>query len=84
MTRGDLYPSLRVASRVLDEGDEARRHEPPRPDRYTGPGDLADFDHTATGDHLDPPSRSGRHDVEGLDTLTGIDDGFDSIAFHVS
>ena len=31
---------------------------------------------------LDPPARPGGDDLEGLDALTGVDDGLDAIALH--
>jgi hypothetical protein len=71
-----------VASRMLDERDQAGRHEPPSSNRDARPGDLADLDHAPTGDHLDPAPRSGRRDLERLDTLAGVDDSLDAIAFH--
>lgn len=82
MTRRHLDAALLVGCRVLDERDEAARHEAAGTDGNAGPGHLADLDHAAGGHDLDPPARSRRHDVEGLDALPRIDDGLDSIAFH--
>jgi hypothetical protein len=78
----DLDPTALVGRRVLDECDQPIGHEPAGADRCPRAGHLAHFDHAPGRDHLDPPTGLGGHDVEGLDALTGIDDGLDSITLH--
>ena len=52
--------------------------------RRPGAGHLANLDHAARGDDLDPPARLGGHDLERLDALSGVDHGFDPITLHGS
>jgi hypothetical protein len=78
----DLDAALCVGRWVLDEGDQSGRHEPSGPDGCAGPGHLANLDDAPSRDHLDPSAGLRRHDLERLDTLSRVDDGFHSIALH--
>ena len=68
--------------RVLDQRDEATRHEASCPHGRAAARDLGDLDHAAGGRHLDPSAVAGRDDLECLDTLAGVDHGLDTITLH--
>src|SRR5581483_9231289 len=74
---------LPVVRRVLDEGDDARRHEARRPHRRARARHLGDLDHAPAGGDLDPPARLGRLDVERLRAAAAdVHEHLDPVALH--
>src|SRR4051812_32548316 len=68
---------------MLDEGDQAARHEAARPDLRPATRDLADLDDAAGGRDLDPAAVLRRRDLEGLGAARpGIHHDLHPIATH--
>src|SRR4051794_17074429 len=75
---------LPLPGRVLDEGDQARRHEPTRPHRRAPARHLGDLDHAPGRRHLDAPPVAAGDDVERLDGAARVDDHLHPIALHAA
>ena len=67
---------------VLDQRDQAARHEAPRAHRRASAGHLADLHHAAAGGDLDPSTGASGLDLERLRPLAGVHHRFDPIALH--
>lgn len=78
----DLDAAPLIHGGMLDESDQAARHEAAGPDGCAGAGHLAHLHHPARRDDLDAASGARGDDLEGLHALTRVDESFDSIAFH--
>ncbi len=87
---GDAGPRLYLASPpaalvfggVLDDRDDARRHEATAADDDAGARDLRDLDGAADVRDLDPPPGLRRFDLIGLRPVADVDDDLDPVAFH--
>jgi hypothetical protein len=78
----DLARNVLVGSRVLDQREDATRHEPGRPYGSPAPGHLRDRHDAATGLDLDPAAVPGRDDLIGADLPTRIYDDLHAITAH--
>jgi hypothetical protein len=82
--RRDVDPAVAAfLGWMLDEGDNAVRHEAARPYRRSAPGHLRDLDDAAGGRDLEPPAVARRNDVERLHAaLACVDHDLDPVASH--
>jgi hypothetical protein len=66
---------------MLDDRQNAGRHEPSRPHHASVPGQLADFDGRARAAHLDAASGAlGLDDVLPRGAIAGVDENLDKIS----
>ena len=84
MARGHLDATPLVDRRMLDEGDEAAGHKATGAYRLTGPRHLPHLHDPAGCDDLDATTGSRGDHLESLDALPGVDQGLDSVTFHVA
>src|ERR1700731_1494580 len=69
---------------VLDQGQHAAGHEPGRPYRGSGTGDLGDLDDAAPVADLDAPPGPGGDHLVGPGLLTRVNDDLDPVTLHLT
>src|SRR2546421_12160031 len=67
---------------MLDDGDDATRHEARRAHDLTTARDLRHLDGAAGDQHVDAPSFSRRYDLEAANLVARINEDLDSVSLH--
>lgn len=67
---------------MLNQGDDAVRHEPRGPDRLATPSDLHDLHDTAAGRDLHAPAGARRNDLVRLHAVPDVHHDLDPVAPH--
>src|ERR1019366_7135276 len=71
--------------RMLNDRDDARRHEAPDAHRVSRPSELRHLDHPTCGGHFDAPARACRQDLESPRAPgPSIDDHLNHVSDHPS
>ena len=67
---------------MLDEREDAARHEPRPPHGFARTGHLRNLDNASAGGDLDAPTGTSGDDLVGARAIIDGNDDFDSIALH--